>query len=345
MSLVTARRRATITAKMAARGRARRMGFSRWIHLGLVVACAATGCAHAPWHPYRGWVAWQRRDVVLYTDTIIEHRSALDWMVDISDVYRRTFFRDLPVAPLHALYLQGDGPSPLVTANGQYRYGALLGPVAAPLHEGRGLVMVGRFQWESQYAHLVAHHFISQAIPDAPIWFQEGFAEYLTVFQGQPGNGQLICFGVRQPAEQRMVTVRIEDLFALTWVDYNDSSAPWMAATAWALVDYLLHGEDGRWRLRFRDFMQALAARSSSQEAFATIYPDLPIAGLDERLRDHVHQLRPPLQHCPLPVVVAPPGPVGPPLSRTQVGEDAIRAAFQAIESLPGRRGYADFFL
>jgi hypothetical protein len=84
------------------------MAFARWIHLALVVACAAIGCAHAPWHPYRGWVAWQRRDVVLYTDTAIEHRSALDWLVDVSDVYRRTFFRDLPVATLHAIYLQGD---------------------------------------------------------------------------------------------------------------------------------------------------------------------------------------------------------------------------------------------
>jgi hypothetical protein len=321
------------------------MALPRWIYLGLVLAVAATGCAHAPWHPYRGWVAWQRRDVVLYTDTAIEHRSALDWLVDISDVYRRTFFRDLSVAPLHALYLQGDGPSPLVTADGDYRYGALLRPVDAPLRAGGGLVMVGRFQWQWQYAHLVAHHFIIQAIPDAPIWFQEGFADYLTVFQGQPGNPQVVCFGVRQPAEQRMVTVPIKDLFALTWGDYNDSKAPWMAATGWALVDYLLHGEDGRWRPRFRGFMNALAARSSSQDALAAIYPDLPIASLDQRLRDHVHTVRPPLQHCPLPVVIGPSGPPGPPPARTEVGEDAIRAVFQAIESLPVRRGYADFFL
>jgi hypothetical protein len=288
-------------------------------------------------------VAHQQADVVLYTDTAIEHRSALDWMVAISDVYHRTFFRDLKVEPLHALYLQGDTTSPLVTSDGAYRYGALLHGVAPPGRGGGGLVLVGRFQWQWSYAHLVAHHFIDQAIPDAPIWFQEGFAEYLSVFQGQPGNSTVVCFGIRQLAEQKMVTTPIKDLFAVTWVEYNDSAAPWMAATAWGLVDYLLHGEGGRWAPRFRGLMEALAARKSSQDALAAVYPDLPLATVDQRLRDHVNTIRPPFQHCPLPVVVGPSGPPPPPPSQSEVSEEAMRAVFQAIERLPTRRGFADF--
>jgi hypothetical protein len=316
------------------------MAAHRWIW----VALTAAGCAHAPWHPYRGWVAWQRDDVVLYTDTALEHRSAIDWMAAISEIYRRTFFRDLPVDRLHAFYLQEDGPSPLVTSDGAYRYGAHLPGVAPPGGGAGGVVLVGRFAWQWQYAHFVAHHFISQAVPGAPIWFQEGFARYLSFFQGAPGNASVVCFGLRQPAEQRSVTTPVKDLFAATWRDYNESTAPWIDETGWGLVDFLLHGEDARWRPRFRVFIEALAARKSSQEALAVAYPDLPLATIDQRLRDHVHTPRPPFQHCPLPAVVGPPGPPSPPPTHSDVSEDAVRAVFQAIERLPVRRGFADFF-
>jgi hypothetical protein len=329
-------RRATIGSRMVAH-RSWRVGV--WFAVAL-----GPGCAHAPWHPYRGWTAWRRDDVVLYTDTAIEHRSAVEWMAGISDIYHRTFFRDFKVEPLFAFYMQEDAPSPLVTADGGYRYGAHLRGVVPPEGGQPGLLLVGRFQWQWQYAHFVAHHFITRAVPGAPIWFEEGFARYLSFFWGSPENRSVICFGMQQPALLPSVTISVKDLFATTWRDYNDTSEPWISVTAWGLIDYLLHGEDGRWRPNFRRLMEALAGGKSSEEALAVAYPDLPLAGLDQRLRDHVRTARPPYQHCPLPAVLGPAGPPSSPPSQAAVSEQAVRAVFEAIERLPVRRGHADFF-
>jgi hypothetical protein len=311
----------------------------RWFALLLLVA----GCAHAPWHPYRGWVALRDDGVVLYTDTLVEHSDALDWMVGISEAYRRTFFRDRRVEPLHALYLQEDAPSPLAHANGNYRYGATLVSLPRATDGGRGLVLVGRFQWQWEYAHLVAHHFIAQAMPAAPPWFQEGFARYLTLFRGSPASPGVLCFGLRQPAEEKMVSPPLTTLFAATWRDFNDDNALWMTPASWAMVDFLLHGDHGQWRPRFRSFMDAVIAGQSTEAALASAYPDLPRASLDERVRLHVHTIRPPNDECPLPVVVGPRADPGPPRSKTPVPEEAMRGVFEAIERLPVREGYADW--
>jgi hypothetical protein len=307
------------------------------------ILLAVAGCAHAPWHPYRGWTAVQEEGVVLYTDTRVEHRPALDWMVGISEAYRRTFFRDLRVAPVHALYLQEDAPSPLEKANGDYRYGATLLSLPRAPDGGRGLVVVGRFQWQWEYAHLVAHHFIAQAIPAAPPWFQEGFARYLTLFRGSSSDPGVLCFGLRQPAEGSMVTPPIGSVFEATWRDFNDTASLWMAPASWAFIDFLLHGDHGHWRARFRPFMDALITRQTTEAALAAVYPDLPRDSLDERLRLHVRTIRPPNEDCPLPVAVAPRTPPAAPPSATPVPEDAIRAIFQSIDQLPAKQGYADW--
>jgi hypothetical protein len=311
--------------------------------VALLLGLVSLACAHAPWHPYRGWTAYHRDDLTLYTDTAIEYRSALDWMAGISEVYRRTFFRELPVAPMHVLYLQEDAPSPLTTSGGTYRYGSTLLGLPRATDGGRGLVVVGRFPWEWNYAHFVAHHFIDRAMPGAPLWFQEGFAEYLTFFRSSPSASNVVCFGLIQPGREKMVVVPVKDLLAVTWKDYNETSAPWIAPSALALIDYLLHGEGGRWRPRFRGLLQALAARQPTETAFETAYPGLPLASLDARLRDHVQTVRPPNELCPLPVVVGPRvDPVTPP-SEAPVSEEGIRGLFEAIERLPVRRGFADF--
>jgi hypothetical protein len=308
-----------------------------------VAAIVLAGCAHAPWHPYRGWTAWQRDEVVLYSDAALEYQRALDWMSGIGDLYQRTFFRDLPVPPMHVLYLQEEAPSPLTTADGKYRYGAALLGLPRATDGGRGLVLVGRFPWQWDYARFVAHHYIGQAVPGAPVWFQVGFADYLSVFRASDQSSSVVCFGLRQPAGQAAVTPPVRDLFATTWMDYNESSAPWVGPAAEGLIDFLLHGEDARWRPRFRSFMRALAAGQASEQAFATAYPDLPLASLDQRLRDHVRTLRPPNQTCPMPVIVGPRQVPTLPPGHHQVPEPAMRALFQAIEALRVRRGFAEY--
>jgi hypothetical protein len=309
----------------------------------MVILLAAAGCAHAPWHPYRGWVALHDQGVVLYTDTMVEHRAALDWMVGISEAYRRTFFRDMPVEPLHALYLQEDAPSPLEKANGDYRYGATLVSLPRAIDGGHGLVLVGRFQWQWEYAHLVAHHFIAQAIPTAPPWFQEGFARYLSIYRGSTSNPEVLCFGIRQPAEAAMVSPPLATVFQATWRDFNDTTALWMGPASWSVIDFLLHGDGGHWRARFRPFMDALVARQTTDAALGAVYPELPLESLDERLRRHVRTIRPPNEDCPLPVAIAPRSSPAAPAAQTPVAEPAIRAVFDAIDKLPVKQGYADW--
>jgi hypothetical protein len=309
----------------------------------LLPLLAVASCTHAPWHPYRGWMAVRDENVVLYTDTLVEHRAALDWMVAISEAYQRTFFRDLPVRPMHVVYLQEDAPSPLLRQDGNYRYGAAIAALPRATDGGSGLILVGRFSWQWQYAHFVAHHFIFEAMPAAPLWFQEGFADYLSVFRSAPDNPGVLCFGLRQPSGEVHVSPPLASVFAATWHDFNDDAAQWMKPASWGVVDYLLHGDQARWRPRFRVFFQALVAGKGTEAALAEAYPDLRRDTLEERIRLHVRTIRPPNAECPLPVVVGPRTAVGG-RGETPVPEAAMRGIFEAIARLPGQGGYADFW-
>jgi hypothetical protein len=310
----------------------------------LLLALAAGACAHAPWHPYRGWRAWRGEKVVLYTGGLQGHELALQYLDGSFDLFQRSFFRDVKVPPIEAFYLDPDDGSPFVSADGNYRFGVAFTTLPrAGVPGANGLLLVGRWPRPLPYAHVLAHHFIEAAVPRAPLWFHEGFAQYLSVFTAPQDRPGTVCFGHAQPASAWTVTVTLEQLFAVGWKQYNEDAAPWIDPSAWGLIDYLLHGEQGRWRAGFRPLMQALARGLTSEQAFAAAYPELPLDLLDQQWRQHVRTRRP-QDLCPFAVRLDPRStPLVTPSERP-VAENDIRAVFEELEAIPVRRGHADFY-
>jgi hypothetical protein len=314
----------------------------RSISMGLLVLAflSLAGCTHAPWRPYAGWQSWRSHNVVMYADTLYEQQEAFDWLVSSAEILQRTFFTHVRVPAAEVLYVHPGNDSRFINADGQIKFGLMIAELPSPaIVPKRGLLVAGRW---SPYAHLMAHHFIEAAVPRAPLWFHEGLAEYLGVFTVLPEQPGVVCFGQVESGVAWQVTVAVKDLLAVTWSEYNRTSAPWVAPSAWGLIDFLFHGEDGRWRSRLQPLINALAAGRDGEQALLSAFPDLTLDELDERVRQHV-RTRKPRGLCPLPIRLGA-GIEGMSTTKGPVEEKKIRAIFEALEQMPNRRGHSHFF-
>lgn len=308
----------------------------------VVIALACASCTHMPWNPYRGWRAVRRGNVVLYTDTLVEHRTPLEWLDRTDQVYRASFFGQLAPAPIEGVYLHEAAGSPFLTDAGTYKQHVAL---AALPGTGKlattGLIVVGAGHVPGRPGHVLAHHMLNRAAPKAPLWLHEGLAEFVSHFR-VPINGKgMACFGVPQPSDVGGVIMPLDRLFAASWQDYNSALEMWIISTAWALVDYLLLGEGARMMSRFPLLMTALGDGQDSARALTAIYPELALATLDERLRAHARTIRPPGKLCPVgfPVSIKTDEP-----TVTPVPEADVRELYLRIELVPHRKGRADWF-
>ena len=312
---------------------------------GLLVGLALgiAGCTHLPWRPYSGWQAWRSDNLVLYSDTLFEQQQAFDWLVSSAEILQRTFFNHVRVPPAEVVYLHPGNSSHFTSADGEVKFGVVVArlPLQAPA-PARGLVLVGRWSYPWPYAHLLAHHYIETAVPRAPLWFHEGFAQYLGTFTVLPERPGVVCFGHVESGVQWQVTVSLKELLAASWADYNRSSAPWIAPSAWGLIDFLFHGDEGRWRSRHHALMRALAEGRNGEQALLGAFPELTLAELDARVREHV-RTRKPRSLCPLPVRVGAAGTAAAATIKGPVEEKQIRAYFEALDQLPEKKGYSDF--
>jgi hypothetical protein len=161
----------------------------------------------------------------------------------------------------------------------------------------------------------MAHLFIMKATPSAPLWLQVGLGRYLQNYRiHYRGNFWLACFGspvFDEPAwpgvtggpadtpgiragstgDGRRVTMAVADVLAADWYDYDGRQRRWYEYTTYALVHYLIHGENGFNRSRFPMLLDAFRAGKHSAEALALAYPHILPEEWDERLSAHV---RPP---------------------------------------------------
>lgn len=312
--------------------------------LAAVLAVSAiAGCTHLPWKPHRGWRSWKAADVTVHTDTISQYEPALEWMQTGFTVYKETFFKGYQIPPVQAVYISSDSESPFLNNAGTNKSALTLARWPwAEARGGRTLVIVGYSEWQWMYYHQVAHHFIEAAVPNAPLWFHEGLARYLTRIYQVPGQPQQVCFGRDPPGVTTRVTLPLKDLLNATYREYNESSAPWIGPLAQAFIDFLLHGGGGRLRPGFPDLMRALAAGKNGEAALASVYA-IDFGQLETAFHQHVRSARPPGLVCPLGFTVAALTSARPEPTRTPLEEADVRALFESLDKVPDRNGYADF--
>jgi tetratricopeptide (TPR) repeat protein len=119
-----------------------------------------------------------------------------------------------------------------------------------------------------EYVHLI----VNNNIADVPLWFNEGLAEYYRTFQ-ITANGKLATLGKVDPDHVLLLRDHFIPLADLVKVDhksplYNESArSSIFYAESWALVHYLLLGEQQKYVSHAGNFVAALADGAPFEEA------------------------------------------------------------------------------
>ncbi len=119
-----------------------------------------------------------------------------------------------------------------------------------------------------EYVHLV----VNNNITDVPLWFNEGLAEYYRTFQ-ITANGKLATLGKVDPNHVLLLRDHFIPLADLVKVDhqsplYNESvRSSIFYAESWALVHYLLLGDQQKYISHAGNFVAALAGGASFEDA------------------------------------------------------------------------------
>jgi tetratricopeptide (TPR) repeat protein len=164
-----------------------------------------------------------------------------------------------------------------------------------PLYQGKPANMAGYFQpgadvnfialsAEGETPHVIYHEFVHSLTKDnvqLPPWASEGLAEFYGKFEIEP-NGKEMLLG--RPMEEHIVTLRqqllpLGELFAVNHGSpfYNEQSKQGIFyAESWALMHYLMLGDNQQHRPQLQKFLQLLSTDkpidASFAEAFQTDY-------------------------------------------------------------------------
>jgi len=143
--------------------------------------------------------------------------------------------------------------------------------------------------------HEYTHLLVENSFENAPVWFNEGLAEYYSTFSitddqkirlGSPiGNHVLLL------RESKMLPLRT--LFEVDYKSphYNESKkSSIFYAQSWALVHYLIIGKAGRVE-QLGKFMELLRTKVPMEQAFQQAF-ETPFEAMEKDLRDYVRKDR-----------------------------------------------------
>jgi tetratricopeptide (TPR) repeat protein len=145
--------------------------------------------------------------------------------------------------------------------------------------------------------HELTHRLVSHFIPGAPLWLNEGLAQYLSTFELDRGVAR---FGKRPKMERFNANAplqlnvwptgldRLPSLKALVHADLRAfrslADAGQYYVASWALVHYLEHSPD--LRPRFLAYQRSIAAGEPPDDAFARAFAGVDLQALDRDYRD-----------------------------------------------------------
>jgi hypothetical protein len=294
------------------------MRLSRVIRLA-AVALGCLGCA-AP--NYRGWAESKTRNVTVYTNAKIEHEYMQEWLERSYSAYR-AFFPDLKPGKVNVVWLKNEpgGGTRIFSPFDDPPAGWTLETVPSGSRIGRdGLIVLerhddysvgpGGFRMtstrdEGEAKKQMANIFIMRQLPMAPLWLQIGLGHYMSKYRVHYKDKLFMaCFGSpvfdepirmlsggRAAGDGHRVSITVDQLFHTDWYAYDKKLRYWYEYTAYALVHYMIHGENGYNSTRFPLLMQAIREGKDTEEALATAYPNLLPDDWDEKL---VAYMRPP---------------------------------------------------
>jgi hypothetical protein len=214
----------------------------------------------------------------------------------------------------------------------------------------RGLIVLRTDSTGKSQHPALMHLFLEKQIPHAPLWLHEAMAGYASSMVVMAGNGgQTACFG--RPIGGRDSLIPLKDLFTMDWDHFAEGPRSWYHRTAYLLMDFVLHGDDGKYRDRASVIFQQAAEGKPGADIFRSVFPELTLDALNAKISDHHRDLQyiagtQVRGRCPLAFEI-PPDKIADPGQRqvTPVPRDDMSALVEAIKRLPQRDdGYPEWY-
>lgn len=198
---------------------------------------------------------------------------------------------------------------------------------------------------------MLAHLFLQKGMPNAPLWFREGFANYARQARyNMAGGNAIACFGFTPIVKGTDVLLDPDKLWGATWELYGGEYRSWLPYSGQMTVDYMIHGDNGAYRDKLGPFVTVIAEGKASPEALNASF-GWNDAAFGTKLKEHVQavkqlngntQARGP---CPLGFrVAANELPDTSPPQKSDADAQKIAELIAAIEKLPEREGYQEYY-
>ena len=187
--------------------------------------------------------------------------------------------------------------------------------------------------------HEYVHFFVARNLGRVPLWFNEGLAVYYSSFEIR---GRRLELGL--PPEDFLVWARNRSFWPFERLFAEDGTSPEFLdpegrtvfyAQSWALVHYLLTGDEERSR-RAGAFLSALHRGETPASAWEAAFGE-PLAGLERTLRGYVNQPTFPFKVLPVTREMEPPRP-----EVRELSAEEARAVLDRFLELSGREGPED---
>lgn len=146
--------------------------------------------------------------------------------------------------------------------------------------------------------HEYVHLLLRNSFPDAPLWFNEGLAEYYSTFEISDGNkrvrlGKSIGSRVQALRESKLLPLELLLNVNPESAYYNErDKSNLFYAESWALVHYLLSGAR---RAQLSTYLDLLAKGMTVEEAFPQAF-QTNFAGMEDELREYINRNKYPQQ-------------------------------------------------
>ncbi|HEX6839790.1 MAG TPA: DUF1570 domain-containing protein [Polyangia bacterium] len=165
---------------------------------------------------------------------------------------------------------------------------------------GRPLIVVETGGSPLVPRHELTHRLVFQRLPRAPVWLNEGLAEYFSMISLKNGIARL---GIPTPRLQRLTSSRFEKARVPSKLHVDEiptlkellnadeatiESDEKYYIAAWAAVHYLANGGADHVQ-RFRSFLNAVAKGETAEEALEANYDTL--SALEPRYRDYLKKM------------------------------------------------------
>lgn len=137
------------------------------------------------------------------------------------------------------------------------------------------------------------HRFVHEYLDRAPIWFNEGCAEYFA--SASQGYGVGLKFGA--PNESAIATIRaakddltpVKDLLVMPRKEFL-AKAPLHYAQSWAVVHYMLKTRGERMRNAYRAYFASLREGLSQEEAYRK-HLERHVERIEKGYREHIEAM------------------------------------------------------